>query len=202
MSIMLTLASGNKHKAQEFNDLFSDGLITVQSAPEVLEVVEDGDSYTQNAFIKAQAYFQKFKVPVLADDSGLNVEALPGELGIHSARFGGEGLTDQDRVQLLLEKMKNIPDEQRSASFTCLLCFYLSPQEVFFFEGRLKGKIALAPSGADGFGYDPVFLPEALLKSGEGQTVAQASAWKKDNSHRALAVREAQAFFKERRGQM
>lgn len=202
MSLTFTLASGNKHKAKEFNELFSTGQIQINPAPEVIEVVEDGDSYAQNAFLKAQAYFKKYQLPVLADDSGLNVEALPGELGIHSARFGGLGLTDSQRVELLLEKMKDVSKDQRLASFTCMLCFYLSDQEVFFFEGRLKGEIALSPSGQDGFGYDPVFIPESLEKDGEIRSIAQAKEWKKTNSHRAIAAREAQLFFKERRGQI
>lgn len=202
MSLNLLLASGNKHKASEFNELFDSEIVVIQAASEVLDVVEDGDTYTQNAFLKAKAYFDKFKVSVLADDSGLNVDAMPGELGIHSARFGGVGLMDAQRTALLIEKMKLIPEEERGASFSCVLCFYLSPDEVYFFEGKLKGKIARAPMGNDGFGYDPVFMPEALMRAGETKTVAEASEWKKLNSHRALAVREAQVFLKERRGQI
>lgn len=202
MSLNLILASGNKHKASEFNELFDSELVLIQAASVVLNVVEDGDSYTQNAFLKAKAYYDKFQTAVLADDSGLNVDAMPGELGIHSARFGGDGLTDAQRTSLLIEKMKEIPEEERGASFSCVLCFYLSPEEVYFFEGKLKGKIGDRPVGSDGFGYDPVFLPEALVRGGEMKTVAEASEWKKLNSHRALAVREAQAFFKERRGQI
>lgn len=133
----LILASGNAHKAEEFADLFDSEILNISAAANKLEVVEDGDSFQANALIKAQAYYLQFKKPVLADDSGLVVTALPGELGIHSARFGGEGLGDPERAALLLERLKDATD--RSAYFVCQLCFYFSPKEIYFFEGRLTG---------------------------------------------------------------
>lgn len=190
------LASGNSHKAEEFQELFVDSNVQVFAAEKKLDVPETGTTYLENAFQKAKAYFEKYQTPVLSDDSGLNVEALPEELGIHSARFGGEGLTDKNRANLLLEKMKNIPKERRSAYFTCVLCFYLSEDEVFYFEGRVKGKIGHKYVGDTGFGYDPVFIPEAF--EAEGKTMAEVSEWKNLNSHRASASKHAIKFFKER----
>ncbi|RZF22874.1 MULTISPECIES: RdgB/HAM1 family non-canonical purine NTP pyrophosphatase [Halobacteriovorax] len=185
------LASGNAHKAEEFGILFKDSNVTVKAAPTKLEVVEDGTTYQENALKKAQAYYEEFKKPVLADDSGINVEALPDELGIFSARFGGEGLTDKQRAELLLEKL--LDKEKREAFFTCVLCFYISPEEIYFFEGRMEGEISDSYVGDGGFGYDPVFCPKAF----PNKTVAELEEWKNANSHRAKAVESAVKFFKE-----
>lgn len=195
MSLKFLLASGNAHKAQEFGELFNKEILSINPAPEKVEVVEDGVSYRENALKKAAAYFNKFSRPVMADDSGLDVMALPDELGIHTARFGGENLSASQRNQLLLERLKEVQDDGRAAQFVCILCFYLSEKEIFFFEGRLKGSIALAQAGDQGFGYDPVFLPE---KAQEGKTLAELPEWKALHSHRALACQSAENFFKER----
>lgn len=191
--IELILASSNAHKAQEFSELFDPRIVTVKPAPKKLEVVEDGESYFANALLKAKAYYDEFKTPVIADDSGLTVESLPGELGIHSARFGGDGLTDKDRAELLLSKM--LGKNNRGAFFTCVLCVYLNEKEVFYFEGRMSGVIAHSYRGDGGFGYDPVFIP---LDAGGDLTVAELGEWKNKNSHRALAVLFAQKFFTQR----
>src|SRR5690606_5134690 len=161
-SLELILASGNAHKAQEFAELFDPSVLKISAAPEKIEVIEDGDSFQANALLKAQAYYNRFKRPVLADDSGLVVTALPNELGIHSARFGGEGLTDKERYQLLLKRLEAV--DEREACFVCQLCFYLSPNEIYFFEGRLRGTIAREPSGENGFGYVPIFVPDKEVK--------------------------------------
>ena len=187
------LASGNAHKAEEFSELFPEELLSVKPAPEKLEVVEDGKSFQENAFNKAEAYFKKFKKPIMSDDSGLVVEVLPNELGIHSARFGGEGLDDGQRCELLLEKLEG--QENRKAYFVCVLCFYLNPEEIFFFEGRCLGKIGQNITGEVGFGYDPVFIPEAL----DGKTsFAGDPEWKMLNSHRSKAVKMAIQFFNQK----
>lgn len=185
------LASGNTHKAEEFATLFKDSNVIVKAASSKLEVVEDGTTFQENAFKKAQAYYEEYKKPVLSDDSGINVEALPEELGIYSARFGGEGLTDRQRAELLLEKLAG--NEKRNAYFTCVLCFYISPEEIYFFEGRMEGEISDSYVGDGGFGYDPIFSPKAF----PGKTVAQLEEWKNENSHRAKAVEAAVKFFKE-----
>jgi len=196
------LASSNAHKAEEFSKLFSGDLVQVSSAPRSLEVVEDGDSFQENALKKAKAYWDAFGQPILADDSGLCVEAIPDELGILSARFGGNGLTDRDRAELLIKKMENnLTSDQRKAYFVCHLCCYLNPSEIFFFEGRLQGEIGFAYLGEHGFGYDPVFVPRAFVEDDSRKTLAQLPEWKQEFSHRAVAVQLAEQFFKERRGQ-
>lgn len=188
------LATSNQHKADEFNELFKGSSLSIKAAPSKLEVVEDGLSYFENARLKAEAYYKKFKVPVISDDSGINVAALPSELGIHSARFGGEGLNDRQRAELLLAKMQG--QSFREAYFSCVLCFYLSPEEVFFFEGRMQGVLAHEYRGSTGFGYDPIFIPSELIA--ENQTVAENETWKSEHSHRASAVKMAMKFFNER----
>lgn len=187
------LATGNAHKAQEFNIIFDEKIIQVNSAPEKLEVVEDGATFFDNALLKAKAYFEKYKCPILADDSGLCVFALPNDLGVQSARFGGDGLSDKDRAMLLLEKMKN--QTERQAYFVCVLCFYIDPENIFYFEGRMEGQIAQAYEGEHGFGYDPVFKP---VSAPQDKTVAMLPEWKDTNSHRAKACKQAEIFFRER----
>ena len=137
--------------------------------------------------------------PVMADDSGLVVQALPNQLGIHTARFGGEGLSSFERNKLLINAMSSFSQlEERSAYFICVLCFYFSEEEFFFFEGRLEGNIDTEIKGEMGFGYDPVFIP---TQSKESLSLAMLPSWKREHSHRALACQHAQKFFKERVGQ-
>ena len=186
----IILASSNLHKLEEMSNLFKSDLFSLEGAPEKLEVIEDGETFHENALIKARAYSKKFKKPALADDSGLVVEALPGELGIKTARFGGEGLTDKERYELLLKKLND--KTERQAHFVCVLCYYFSEKEYYFFEGRLKGDILEVASGNQGFGYDPVFAPEAM----DSKSLADLPDWKMKNSHRALAFEHANKFFK------
>lgn len=186
------LASGNPHKAEELNQLFEKSAVEIVAAERKLDVVEDGETFHANAQKKAEEYYKVFKAPIVSDDSGLVVEALPEELGIHSARFGGEGLSDKQRAELLLEKMQNATS--RNAYFICLLCFYFSPDEIYFFEGRLDGSIGHKYTGEHGFGYDPVFIPEKFTESQE--TIAMHPDWKKSHSHRSLAASLALDFFK------
>ncbi len=192
------LASSNQHKAEEFNELFSDSSLAILPATNKLEVEESGLTYFENALIKAKAYYDYFKVPVLADDSGLTVFSLPEKLGIYSARYGGAGLTDEQRAKTLLEELKNLEVEDRSAYFTCVLCFYFNPDEIYFFEGRMNGKIGLEYVGAGGFGYDPIFIPDDYKPNPMNLTVSELPEWKNVNSHRAVASILAKKFFREK----
>ncbi len=189
------LASGNKHKLEEFKKLLPAELFDLKVADRSLDILEDGNSYFTNSFIKAEGYYKEFKRPVLADDSGLTVLALPDELGVFSARFGGTGLTSKERVELLLKKMSKVASKDRGAYFTCVLCLYLSPREIFFFEGRVYGEIAYSSSGEFGFGYDPVFLPK---ERNDGKTLAEVPGWKDEFSHRARAIVQMKKFMNER----
>jgi len=184
------LASGNAHKAEEFAELFS-GRIAVKPAPRGLNPDETGTTFIENALIKAKAYYDEFGVPALADDSGLSVEALPEILGVQSARFLPEKPDYKDKCAELLRLLG--PSELRQAHFTCVMCCYLSPDEVYFFEGRVHGVIGTEYRGGHGFGYDPVFVP--TRSENDGKTLAELPEWKNKNSHRAKAALAALGFF-------
>lgn len=186
------LASGNAHKAEEFKELFA-GTLTIHAAPSSLDVDETGKTFTENAFLKAKSYFDTYGRPALADDSGLNIESLPDILGVQSARFAPELKNYSDKCLKLIDLLKD--KENRSAYFVCVLCFYISPDEVYFFEGRVHGTIGFELKGDQGFGYDPIFIPER--KENDGMTLAQLPEWKNEFSHRAKASQSALQFFKE-----
>ncbi len=186
------LASGNAHKAEEFKELFH-GVLQISAAPKTLEVDETGKTYTENAFLKAKAYYDTYQVPALADDSGLNIEALPEILGVQSARFAPEFSDYKDKCQKVISLLSE--KENRQAYFVCVLCFYLSPEEVYFFEGRVHGTIGFELKGTQGFGYDPIFIPER--KEEDGKSLAELPEWKNEFSHRAKASQSALNFFKE-----
>jgi XTP/dITP diphosphohydrolase len=187
------LGTGNAHKAQEFKELFFQTL-TINAAPRTLEVDETGSTFIENALIKAKAYFETYKVPALADDSGLVVESLPDILGVQSARFAPE-LPDYADKCLKLIELLNSTNKDRKAHFVCVLCFYLSPEEIYFFEGRVQGTIGNELRGTKGFGYDPLFIPER--KENDGKSLAELPEWKTEFSHRAKASQAALEFFKE-----
>lgn len=188
------LASSNNHKAQEFKELFGKTL-HVSPAPESLSVDETGKTFTENAFLKAQAYYKKFNQPALADDSGLVLEGMPELLGVQSARFAPELENYKDKCQRLLKLFDERNVENRNAYFICVLCFYVSPDETYFFEGRVHGVIGKEYKGEHGFGYDPIFIPER--KENDGKSLAELPVWKQEFSHRAKAVHSALSFFKE-----
>ncbi len=188
------LASGNAHKAEEFKELFLN-TIAIHPAPRTLEVEESGKTFVENAFLKAKAYSETYKVPALADDSGLVVELLPDILGVQSARFAPELTQYEDKCKKLLQIVNEANLKHRGAYFVCVLCFYISPEEVYFFEGRVHGVIGQELKGDKGFGYDPIFIPER--KEGDGKSLAELPEWKNEFSHRAKAARSALEFFKE-----
>jgi XTP/dITP diphosphohydrolase len=187
------LASGNAHKAEEFKELFSD-VISISPAPRTLEVDETGKTFIENAFLKAKAYYDTYKMPALADDSGLVLEGHPELLGVQSARFAPELKDYKDKCQKLLGILEAAPQKNRKAYFVCVLCFYFSPDETYFFEGRVHGSIGHELKGDHGFGYDPIFIPER--KEEDGLSLAELPEWKNQFSHRAKAVQAALDFFK------
>ncbi len=190
----LIFASSNAHKAEELALLFKGSGLNITSASESISVTETADNLYGNAEIKAQAYFQKYKRPTVADDSGLFVEALPDELGVLTARFGGDQLTPLQRCELLIKRLEN--ETNRSAFFMCVLCFILSPTETFFFEGRLSGFIGKQIIGDQGFGYDPIFYPNDLKEGPLGaRSLAQDVEYKMGHSHRARASQRARSFL-------
>ena len=185
----LIIASGNAHKAAEFTQLLDGSDFQVQSAAVcggMPEVEETGTTFVANAQLKAEAL--RAAAPpgawVLADDSGLEVDALDGAPGIYSARYAGPDATDADNVAKLLAALSGVPAARRTARFRCALCRIDPDGRIQHFEGSCEGHISDAPSGTSGFGYDLVFVPE-----GYDQSFAElGEAVKAQLSHRARAV--------------
>ena len=188
--INLIFASGNEHKRREFAELLPSDKFSLKEAPHKISILEDGETFFENAQKKAEAYFATFHHATLSDDSGLVVESLPNELNVQTARFGGLTINDRQRAEKLLEKMAG--KKNRNAYFVCVLCVYFGQNEFFFFEGRMSGKISCEYLGNSGFGYDPVFIP---LKHEGDHTLAEIPKWKQLNSHRASACKDAVNFF-------
>ncbi len=182
----LIIASNNKGKLKEFDKILSPlgyEVVSQRDAGFEIEVVEDGKTFEENSAKKARAIFELAHCATLADDSGLEVDALDNAPGVYSARYGGEGLDDKGRTALLLENMKNVSDEKRSARFVCVIHFIKENGEEITVRGECCGKIGYEPMGENGFGYDPVFVYE-------GKTFAQHSAdFKNKVSHRARALK-------------
>ncbi len=146
---------------------------------------ETGATYVDNALIKAHAAARMTGIRALGDDSGLEVDALGGAPGLHSARFGGAGLDDAGRTALLLDALRDVPDERRTARFRCVIALVDPRGAERVVEGTVEGVITLAPRGDGGFGYDPVFFYPPL-----GRTLAELSADDKSRvDHRGAAVR-------------
>lgn len=184
------IATQNKGKIKEFRRLLagiSAKFVGLDELPKIAPPTEDGATFSQNASIKARFYSRRFGEFALADDSGLVVDALNGAPGVHSARYGGEGLSDTDRMHLLLKNLEEVPAEQRTARFECaiVLCHPNHDEPLLHAIGSVEGRITTEPRGSNGFGYDPVFVPK-----GGSLTTAQMSAGQKDAlSHRGRAIR-------------
>jgi XTP/dITP diphosphohydrolase len=161
--------------------------------PDMPDIVEDGSTFLENALKKARVVSERTGETVLADDSGLEVDALGGAPGIFSARYAGEDGNDEKNIRKLLSDMKGIAPGNREATFRCILVLYYADGRCETFEGRWKGRIAEKPAGQSGFGYDPVFyIPE------EGITVAQLSTEIKNKiSHRAQALAKLKEKLRE-----
>lgn len=184
----LVLATHNPHKVEELSAMLSGMGMTIMSLkdfPEVGELVEDGETLTENALKKAREVHSVVKLPVLADDSGLEVGYLNGRPGVFSARFAGSGATYEENVKKLLAELKGVPARRRGARFRCVLAF-VAGSKVKTSEGILPGVIIEEPRGSGGFGYDPVFLPRGFRL-----TLAEIDADQKNHiSHRAKATEE------------
>lgn len=189
----LYLATRNRHKAEEIQAILGQEWRVAPSSeldPQ-LDWDESGPTFRANALIKAKALRQLTPAPVLADDSGLEVEVLEGAPGVHSARYAGPGAKDHDNLIKLLRVLHGIPEEQRRAHFTCVLCYLDAEDQAHYFEGRCYGSIIDTPRGTQGFGYDPIFVPEGMDK-----TFAELSGAEKNSiSHRQKAMLAFQEFL-------
>ena len=182
----LVLATRNRHKGEELVALLGDLGITIRTLdefPNAPDVVEDGDTCEANAIKKASAIAEFTGLPAVADDTGLEVDALGGRPGVYAARYAGEDATYEDNCRKLLWELMGVPREQRTARFLTVAAIALPSDGVRVAQGTLDGVIAEEASGTLGFGYDPVFLIPEL-----GKTLAQLSADEKNRiSHRAKA---------------
>lgn len=182
----LVLATRNRHKGEELTALLGDLGITIRTLdefPGAPEVVEDGETCEANAIKKARAIAEFTGMPAVADDTGLEVDALGGRPGVHAARYAGEEATYEDNCQKLLRELAGVPRGQRAARFLTVAALALPSDGTQVAQGILDGVIAEEACGTLGFGYDPVFLIPEL-----GKTLAQLSADQKNKiSHRAQA---------------
>jgi len=188
MSTKIVLASNNAGKLKEFQQLLAEQQLEVlpQAQFNVPEVEETGLSFVENAIIKARHASKIAGLPAIADDSGLEVDFLDGAPGIYSARFSGADANDAKNNQKLLERLHDVPNEQRSARFQCVLVYLRHPLDPtpLICQGTWEGRILIAPQGTNGFGYDPLFLdPTTGLSSAE-----LSKAEKNTRSHRAKAL--------------
>ena len=185
MTARVVLATGNKHKVTEVRRILQPLLdIDIVGGPE-LDVEETGDTFEQNALIKARAYAHATGLPAVADDSGLCVDALGGAPGVRSARWAGEHGDDEANLRLVLTQVADVPDDERGAAFVCVAALVTPDGVERTVEGRMEGTLTREPRGSGAFGYDPIFVP-----TGETRTSAELSAEEKDAiSHRGRAFR-------------
>lgn len=185
----IVIATRNPHKLTEFRRILGPMGYEVVSQEEVcpgIEVVEDGETFAENAYKKATEIYRRTGLPAVADDSGLCVDALNGAPGVYSARYAGEQHNDRDNNQKLLDTLGDLPAEKRTAHFVSAICCVLGENKVLQCQGECPGQIAFGYHGDNGFGYDPLFLV------GE-KSFAQLSGEEKDAiSHRGVALRRFQ----------
>ncbi|MBP3707661.1 MAG: RdgB/HAM1 family non-canonical purine NTP pyrophosphatase [Clostridia bacterium] len=194
MNKNIILASNNKHKIQEIKAKLRVLNIDVLSQSESgcnIDVEENGTTFAENAAIKAKALYEILKKPVIADDSGLEVDYLDGAPGVYSARFCGPDATDKDKYNKILELLKDVNDiKKRAARFKCVICYIDEQGKEHFFEGVCEGRISFEPKGDSNFGYDPIFLVG-------DRTFAEMSEEEKNKiSHRGLAIDKLFKYLK------
>jgi len=193
----IVLATGNQGKVREMADLLSDfGFdVRAQSEFKVSEVAETGSTFIENAIIKARHAAKETGLPAIADDSGLEVDFLKGAPGIYSARYAGEGASDQQNLEKLLDAMQGVPEPERTARFHCVLVLMRHENDPtpIVCHGKWEGRILTQAQGDNGFGYDPVFyVPEHKCASAELEP-----ARKKQLSHRGKALKQLFATLAE-----
>ena len=185
----VVLASKNKHKLEEISQItrkFGMELVLESDLGVDIDVEETGSTFEENSFLKADAVMKTTGLPALADDSGIAVDALNGEPGIYSARYGfDESLDDWGRLQLLLKNTEQVPDDRRQAKFVCVITMLTPDGQTIQARGEVHGMLLRAPAGQGGFGYDPIFYYPPLDKS-----LAEVTAEEKNQvSHRANALK-------------
>ena len=185
----VVLASKNKHKLEEISKItekFGIDLVLQSELGVDIDVEENGATFEENSFIKAEAVMKATGLPALADDSGIAVDALNGEPGIYSARYGfDDSLDDWGRLELLLKNTEHVPDGQRQAKFVCVITMVSPDGQVIHARGEIHGELLRAPRGENGFGYDPIFYYPPM-----GMSTAEMPPEEKNKvSHRANALK-------------
>ncbi|MBI3654281.1 MAG: RdgB/HAM1 family non-canonical purine NTP pyrophosphatase [Acidobacteria bacterium] len=189
----LLLATTNQGKIKELNKILGDeGFALEGLGKQAAEVEESGATFAENALLKARYHHQRTGLVTIADDSGLEVEALNGQPGIYSARYAGAGASDLDRINKLLQEIKEVPDAQRAARFVCVAALVWQGGERVF-VGEVRGQLLRATRGDNGFGYDPIFYFAPLGKSFAELSDAEKTAI----SHRGVAFRQLAQWLKE-----
>jgi XTP/dITP diphosphohydrolase len=192
----IVLATNNQHKAKEIKDILSGlkaEILTLKDFPPYQIPDEKGKTFEENALIKAQEAFKHTNSISVADDSGLEVDALDNSPGIMSARFAGPGCTYKDNNVKLLNLLRDVPDAKRGATFRCVVAIVLNFNDFRIVEGKVRGFITKKEIGEGGFGYDPVFYYPDL-----GKTFAQLTSQQKNQvSHRSIAFKKAQKVLEE-----
>jgi XTP/dITP diphosphohydrolase len=182
----ILIASTNDGKIREIVEILKPTgarFLTYKDYPNWPDVEETGDTFFDNAMLKAKALVEAFGVTAVSDDSGLEVDALSGAPGVYSARYAGQDGNSIKNNEKLLDELKDVPEGERSARFRCVAVLLFSDGKFIRADGTLEGKIGFEKKGKDGFGYDPLFIPE-----GESRTVAEMSMDEKNKiSHRAKA---------------
>jgi XTP/dITP diphosphohydrolase len=190
----LLVATTNLHKLEEYRAIFSDLPYRLLSLRDIwldMDVEETGTTFAENAELKARSYAQASGLLTLADDSGLEIDALGGAPGVYSARFAGKDTSYEERFHLILERLKGLPTEQRGARFRCVIAIAEPSGATRLVEGVIEGVIADAPRGERGFGYDPIFLVPEI-----GMTTAELTAEDKNRiSHRGRAAQLARVLL-------
>jgi XTP/dITP diphosphohydrolase len=195
MVIDLLVATRNAHKTEEIQRILGPqfNVTDLAAHPEIPHIAESGTTFQENAILKAVAVSKRMPGFVIADDSGLEVEALGGAPGIHSARNAGMNATDQEKIDKLLEELTRVgaTKNARRARFRCVLALACKGNVLGAFEGIIKGQIADRPRGSHGFGYDPIFMPEGFQ-----QTFGELAPVEKNQlSHRARALERLRTFL-------
>ena len=189
----MILATHNLDKCKELQATFIDTnikILTLQDFPDIEEIIEDGNTLEENAFIKSKTVFNLTNIPTISDDTGLEVDALNGAPGIYSARYAGEQCSYSDNVNKLLLDMENIEEKNRTATFKTVVT-YVSKDLELVAEGSVKGLITRKPYGRKGFGYDPIFY---VLS--ENKTFAEMNINEKQKiSHRAKSINNLKKLF-------
>ncbi len=192
----LVIASDNAGKIREFRKLlepFGFDAVSMREAGFEGEIVEDGDTFEENAHIKARTVFEATGIPTMADDSGLEIDFLDGAPGVYSARYAGEGASDKERCEKVLSEMHGVARELRDARFVCTIYFIYAEDDEYSVRGEVCGYIGDKPVGKNGFGYDPIFMlndDESMATIGDEE--------KNKISHRAMAFKKLSEILKEK----